>query len=53
MPGKTVIVIEDNTDLRAMLAEFLYASGYNVFSAGDATNACAMAQTLPPVGGVV
>ncbi len=42
------MVIEDNTELRGMLSELLYAIGYSVFAAGDAGNAFAIAQSLRP-----
>jgi CheY-like chemotaxis protein len=45
---KTVMVIEDNAELRAMLSELLYASGYMVYAAEDATNAYDIASTLRP-----
>ena len=42
------MVIEDNTEMRSMLAELLYASGYVVYSADDAPAACNLARTLRP-----
>lgn len=42
------MVIEDNTEVRSMISELLYASGYVVFSADDAPAACEMARTLRP-----
>ena len=42
------MVIEDNAELRAMLSELLYASGYMVYAAEDATNAYDIASTLRP-----
>jgi CheY-like chemotaxis protein len=45
---KSVMVIEDNSELRRMLSELLYAIGYSVFAAGDAGNAFAIAQSLRP-----
>jgi CheY-like chemotaxis protein len=42
------MVIEDNTEMRCMIAELLYASGYLVFSAADAPGACTLARTLRP-----
>jgi len=42
------MVIEDNTEMRSMIAELLYASGYVVFSAADAPGACTLARTLRP-----
>jgi CheY-like chemotaxis protein len=46
--GKSVMVIEDNTELRGMLSELLYEIGYSVFSAGDMSGACAIAQAIRP-----
>lgn len=46
---KTVLVIEDNFELRTMLSELLYEFGYNVFSAEDASDACDLARTVRPV----
>ena len=45
---KTIMVIEDNTEMRTMIAELLYASGYVVYSADDAPAACKLARTLRP-----
>jgi two-component system, sensor histidine kinase and response regulator len=45
---KTVMIIEDDFELRAMLSEMLYANGYMVYSVDDATNAYDMARTLRP-----
>jgi len=45
---KTVMVIEDNFELRSMLAELLYEFGYSVFSAEDASDACDLARTVRP-----
>lgn len=42
------MVIEDNADLREMLSELLYAQGYLVYSAEDASNAYAIASVLRP-----
>lgn len=42
------MVIEDNNEMRSMIAELLYASGYVVFSANDAPPACLLARTLRP-----
>ena len=42
------MVIEDNTEMRTMIAELLYASGYVVYSADDAPAACILARTLRP-----
>ena len=47
-PRKTIMVIEDNTEMRSMIAELLYASGYVVYSADDAPSACRLARTLRP-----
>ena len=47
-PRKTIIVIEDNAEMRSMIAELLYASGYVVYSADDAPAACTLARTLRP-----
>lgn len=42
------MVIEDNSEMRSMIAELLYASGYVVYSADDAPAACKIARTLRP-----
>ena len=42
------MVIDDNAELRAMLSELLYAHGYMVYSAEDATNAYDIASVLRP-----
>ena len=48
MNRKTVMVIEDNFELRSMLAELLYEFGYSVFSTEDASDACDLARTVRP-----
>ncbi|HTD65294.1 MAG TPA: response regulator [Candidatus Limnocylindria bacterium] len=45
---KSVMVIDDNAELRAMLSELLYAQGYMVYSAEDATNAYDIASVMRP-----
>jgi CheY-like chemotaxis protein len=45
---KTLMVVEDNSEMRAMLAELLFHCGYNVFSSDDAQSACDLARVLRP-----
>lgn len=42
------MVIDDNAELRAMLSELLYANGYMVYSAENASNAYDIARVLRP-----
>jgi CheY-like chemotaxis protein len=45
---RTLIVVEDDSEMRAMLAEILFQSGYSVFSSDDARNACEIARAVRP-----
>jgi CheY-like chemotaxis protein len=45
---KTLIVVEDDAEMRAMLSETLYQHGFQVFSSADAASACELATALRP-----
>ena len=45
---KTLMVVEDDPEMRAMLAEVLFYRGYSVFSSDDARGACDLARVLRP-----
>lgn len=42
------MVVEDNSEMRAMLAEVLFSRGYSVYSSDDARGACDLARVLRP-----
>ncbi|HWN96490.1 MAG TPA: response regulator [Methylomirabilota bacterium] len=46
---KTLMVVEDDSEMRAMLSELLFQSGYSVFSSDNAQSACDLARMLRPV----
>ena len=46
--GARILVIEDDADSRAVLAEVLRLDGYDVTATGDGTDAVAAALTRPP-----
>ncbi len=37
--GKTILIVEDEVDLRRMIAEYLESAGYNILQAGDGKQA--------------
>lgn len=45
---KTLMVVEDDPEMRAMLSEVLFHCGYIVFSSDDARSACDLARVLRP-----
>jgi DNA-binding response OmpR family regulator len=45
---KRILVVEDQEDLRAILRDFLTASGYEVFEAVDGGEGVALAKTKQP-----
>jgi DNA-binding response OmpR family regulator len=47
-PRKTVLVVEDNTDLRRLFADILKMSGFNVLEASDGTHALQMVESVSP-----
>jgi CheY-like chemotaxis protein len=46
--ARRILVVEDNTDARAMLRHMLEAAGHEVHEAGDGLEALAMALALRP-----
>lgn len=52
-PCATVIVVEDDAALRALLARTLADEGYSVLTAGDGAEALALATTLSGQLGLV
>ena len=48
MTRKTLMVVEDDSEMRSMLAEVLFNRGYSVFSSDDARGACDLAGVLRP-----
>lgn len=47
--GETVLVVEDDSEVRNVTATFLKGLGYRVLEAGDAASALALLQGAPPV----
>src|SRR5262245_34450335 len=45
---KTVMVVEDDAEMRAMLSEILFRSCYSVSSSDDARSACEIARVVRP-----
>lgn len=45
---KTLMVLEDDSEMRAMLSEILFNRGYSVFSSDDARSACDLARIVRP-----
>lgn len=45
---KTLMLVEDNPEMRAMLSEVLFQSGFMVYSSDDARSACDLARILRP-----
>lgn len=45
---KTLMVVEDDPEMRALLSELLFHSGYSVFASDDVSSACAIARSLRP-----
>jgi CheY-like chemotaxis protein len=48
IPRKTLIVVEDDSEMRAMLSELLFHCGYSVFASDDVQDACDIARVLKP-----
>ena len=48
MPAKTVLVVEDDADMRALLARHLRAAGYGVRTAANGLHAAAECVHLKP-----
>jgi len=42
------MVVEDDSEMRAMLSELLFARGFTVFSSDDARSACDLARVVRP-----
>lgn len=42
------MVLEDDSEMRAMLSDLLFDCGYSVFSSDDARSACDLARILRP-----
>lgn len=47
--GKCVLVVEDDSDLRALTSAMLSQFGYTVFEAGDAVSALQILRQSPPI----
>jgi CheY-like chemotaxis protein len=45
---KTLMVVEDDSEMRAMLSELLFHCGYSVFASDDVRGACDLARELNP-----
>jgi CheY-like chemotaxis protein len=45
---KTVMVLEDDSEMRAMISEILFQNGYSVFSSDNAGSACELARVVRP-----
>ncbi|HLF59361.1 MAG TPA: PAS domain-containing protein [Alphaproteobacteria bacterium] len=48
-PGESVLVVEDDTEVRHIAAAFLEDLGYRVFQAADAESALTLLRSAPPV----
>lgn len=48
-PAKTLLVVEDDQEVREVEAEFLCQQGYNVLQAGNASEALRMAAATPTI----
>jgi CheY-like chemotaxis protein len=48
MSRKTLMVVEDDSEMRAMLSELLFHCGYSVFASDDVRSACDIARVLRP-----
>lgn len=47
MPNETILVVDDNIAVRALVKFFLESAGYNTLLAGDAENAITLYKTKP------
>lgn len=45
---RTLMVVEDDPEMRALLSELLFHCGYSVFASDDVLSACDIARTLRP-----
>ncbi len=47
--GETVLVVEDDPDVRSLVISLLQRLGYNILEAGDGAEALAALQVSPPI----